>query len=269
MYFDTHCHLTLCSEPEQDAISVAEHIQEAEKNNIQYILDAGLKPQDFENRYATLKQYPNVLLGVAFAPHYTNDFKKDDLILVESYLKNQQADVLCEIGLDYYYTKENKAQQKIIFEKQLELADQYDVPFFMHIRNAYRDTLEILKANASSAKNFNGAVHCFSGTKEDAKKYLDLGLYLSFPGIITFKNAHELQEVVKYTPMDRILTETDAPYLAPVPHRGKKNRSHYVRYTNEKVASLKNRSNEETNQAIFENCKMIFEKFFNEKKLQK
>lgn len=261
MYFDSHCHLTLCSQTEQDAISIDSHLEQAQKNQIHYILDSGLKPSDFENRYQQLKNYSNVLLGIAFAPHYTNDFREQDLVLLESYLQKKQVDAICEIGLDYYYTTENKARQKVIFEKQLELAEKYQMPFFMHIRNAYRDTWQVLKSY-SSGKNFFGAVHCFSGTKEDAKKFLDLGFYLSFSGVVTFKNAKELQEVAEYAPLDRIITETDAPYLAPTPHRGKKNRSHYVQYTNKKIASLKNKNLQETNEIIFQNCKNLFVKFF-------
>ena len=221
-YFDTHSHITLC----QKNISIEEHIQRAMKNEVVKILDPGLHPKDYEERHALLKHYNNVYMGVALAPHHIDENSIKDVLLVEKIIKKYSPVAISEIGLDYRCNLEYKQEQKKCLEYQLELSKKYKLPVFLHIRDAYVDSGEIVKHTGA----YKGVVHCFSGNINDAKLFLDLGFYLSFPGIVTFKNAKEVQEAMLYTPLDRMVVETDSPYLAPVPVRGRPNESAYVKY---------------------------------------
>ena len=260
MYFDTHCHLTLC----EQHIPISEHINKASEEGMRYILDPGLKVSDFQDRYDKLKNYDNVYLGIALAPHHASEFVEEDLVLLESLIQKypQKIKALAEIGLDYYYTIENKDKQHYFLHRQLEIAEKHKLPVCLHLRDtneqqsirAYDDIISILKDHPK----VKVAVHCFSGNKQDAKNFLDLDFYLSFSGIVTFKNAKELQEIAVYCPLEKMITETDAPYLSPVPHRGKKNMCFFVKHTNEFIAQLKQIEISKLNTFFYENSCQFF-----------
>jgi TatD DNase family protein len=246
---DTHSHLTLCEE----FISLEDQLADARKIGLKKILDPGLHPSDFLERKRKLSIFPEVLLGLALAPHHSSDFKESDFELLETLCREEKPVALSEIGLEYLLLKDNHAFQRDLLARQLALAKSCDLPVFLHVREAYHDTHEVVKTSTWN----RGAVHCFTGTWEDAKKFLDLGFYISFSGIVTFKNAKELQDVARLMPLDRMLTETDAPYLAPTPMRGKKNVTSYVRYTNAFLAELRGIPLSEMNQQLWENAQTL------------
>lgn len=227
---DSHCHLTLCKE-----LEVQEHLRLAREAGVAWTLDAGTHPEDYAGRYEQLKAYPQVFMGVAWAPHHADRYKGvDDLKQLTDLLDNPATPVhaISEIGVDYFYWEDSREQQLALLEAELQIAYDYDLPVFFHLRsakdpqgrNAYEEAIEVIKKSPKP----RGSVHCFTGSKSDAKLFLDEGYLLSFSGIVTYKSAKEIQEVMRYCPSDRILVETDAPYLAPVPHRGKKNQSAFA-----------------------------------------
>ena len=244
--FDTHSHLTLS----ENHIEVHDHLKECQEVQVRYILDPGIDPFDFKEREEKLKAYSQVFLGVAIAPHISNRTNLSHLNKLKEILKSGKATAISEIGLEYFHLKDNHTYQKNLFADQLELAKEFNLPVFLHIRDAMDDAIEIVKAAGVK----RGAVHCFSGDKQAAKRFLNLGFHLSFSGIVTFKNAKNIQEAAQYTPLDRILTETDSPYLAPVPHRGKPNKSPYIIHTHAFLAKLKSIDLQTFNQAVWLNA---------------
>ena len=161
-----------------------------------------------------------------------------------------------EIGLDYYWDKENHEIQKKWFVRQMDLAKETGLPIIVHSRDAAKDTLDIMKAER--ADYLNGVIHCYSYSKEQAKEYMNMGYYLGIGGVITFKNAKKLKEVVEYAPLEYLLLETDSPYLAPVPYRGKRNCSAYLTYVAEAIAEIKKVSYEEVVRVTRENAGRLF-----------
>ncbi len=249
MLIDTHSHLTLC----EDFLPLEEQLKLARAAGITKILDPGLHPSDFDLRKKKLEKFPEVLLGVALAPHHSQNFQESDFTLLEKICREESVIALSEIGLEYLLLKDNHPFQKELLARQLSLATKCDLPVFLHIREAYADTHDIVK----NSQWQRGAVHCFTGSWVDAKKFLDLGFYLSFSGIVTFKNAREIQDVARQMPLERMLSETDAPYLAPTPHRGKKNLTSYVHHTNSFLAELRGLSLPEINAILFENAQRL------------
>ena len=163
-----------------------------------------------------------------------------------------------EIGLDYYWDKENHEKQIYWFERQLEVAREEKLPFIIHSRDAAKDTLDTMKR--LHAGDIGGVVHCFSYGKEMAREYLDMGLSLGIGGVLTFKNARKLVEVVEYAPLESLLLETDSPYLAPVPNRGKRNSSLNIPYVVAKIAEIKGVSREEVEEITWKNSFRVFGK---------
>ena len=270
-FFDTHSHLILS----QKYLNLDDHIKNANNNNLSYILDPGIFVDDFIERKKLLSSFEGVYLGIAIAPHEVkkanlNHKKKLSAFLSKYSYKNIHLNqkksysnafilALSEIGLDYYYFEETKKKQRDFFLSQLELAKNFNLPFFVHMRDSFEDILSCIKEVGYTW----GAIHCFTGNTEQAKKLLDLGLYLSFSGIVTFKKAVEIQEALKYTPNHKILTETDSPYLTPDPLRGKPNQSAYIKYTHNFIANLKNTSIENLNKNLFNNAIIFFKNRIN------
>lgn len=171
-------------------------------------------------------------------------------------LKHPKVLALGEIGLDYYWMTADKETQKYVFKRQIELSKELDLPFVVHTRDALQDTYEIIREVGVGPRG--GIMHSFSGTLEEAQAFIDLGMFISFSGVVTFKKAFELQEAAQMLPLDKILVETDAPYLAPVPKRGKENKTAYTRYVAEKIAELRGISIEEVAEATYSNAVRIF-----------
>lgn len=176
---------------------------------------------------------------------------------LENLINNKKIVAIGEIGLDYYWNKENKELQKEIFINQIELANKYNLPIVIHTREAYVDTIDILKNKINVNKK--GVFHCCPQNRELIKDALELGFYISFAGPITFKNSKNAEEVSKMVPLNKLLIETDSPYLSPEPNRGKRNDSSNVKYIAKKIAEYKGITIEEVAKATYENANKIFE----------
>jgi len=250
---DTHAHVTLCGE----YLDPARYDADCREGNVAWVLDAGIHPDDFASRKAALSPAhgfaTRYYLGVALAPHEVERATPADLDRVEQILREEDPAAICEIGLEYAQQGEHRAAQRELFSSQLALAKKYDKPVFLHIRDAWDDARELVAASGVR----RGAVHCFSGGVPEARAFLDLGFHLSFSGIVTFKNARPTQEAARFCPLDRVLTETDAPWLAPMPHRGQKNRSSWVRHTNRAIATLRGLEEQAVHRAVRVNAEAL------------
>lgn len=219
MLIDTHLHLLDC---DNDIDSI---INDAFNNDVKYLIVAGTNVEDNIKNLEVFNDYENVFLTLGYHPEVVNEINDSDLLKLEQNIIDNREKVvgIGEIGLDYHYTKENKQEQIDLFEKQLFIAKKYNLPVVVHSRDAINDTYEIIK-NMNIKK---GIIHCFSGSYEMAKKFIDLGFYLGVGGVITFKNSN-LKEVIKKLDLKNIVFETDSPYLSP--YRGEKNEPKNVLY---------------------------------------
>ena len=232
-YIDSHAHL--CGEELFDDIeNIVERFKTNEIERVMLICCDGedyLKAKQLTNKYDCF----DIARGIH--PESADEFKAEDLIKLEAELSEGLISLLGEIGLDYYWVKDNKEIQKELFISQLALADKYDLPIAVHSRDASEDTYNILREYHRSKR---GVLHCYSGSVEMMERYIKLGYYISLAGPVTFNNAKTAVEVAIAVPLDRLLYETDCPYLTPVPFRGKRNDPNFVIYTAQKIAELKN-----------------------------
>ena len=205
----------------------------------------------YEGLYAIVGLSPNDLEGIK-----TEEDIEKNVIEIKELAKNEKVVAIGEIGLDYYWNKENKELQKQMFIKQINLANRLNLPIVIHTRDAFLDTIEILKENNVEKK---GIFHCCPLNRELVKEAVKLGYYISLSGVITFKNTKNADEIINMVPEDKLLIETDSPYLSPEPFRGKRNNSMNVKYVAEKIASVKNKSVEEIADITSNNAKRIFE----------
>lgn len=232
MLVDSHCHLNF-PEFKEDFPDV---LRRAKLNGIETMLTINTRLSESREIQAIAETYPNIFCTVGVHPHDAKDYAATDLKQrIIDLSQHPKVVGLGETGLDYYYNNSPAAEQIESFEIHLDVAKDLDLPVVVHTRNADADTLACMDKYVGT----NGVFHCFSGGREMAKAGLDRGYLISFSGIITFKKAEELREVVKYVPLDRILVETDAPFLTPIPHRGKRNEPAFTLHTAEMVAELK------------------------------
>lgn len=250
--FDSHCHLEN-GRFEEDLPEVLARMKDAGVNRC---ILAGSDMETSEQIVALTKEHAHVYGVVGIHPHDAKTWTDDCADRLAQWVKEERIVGIGEIGLDYYYDHSPRGVQKEVFVKQLLLARELDMPAVFHVRDAHGDVLDLLRANRSQLPA--GVVHCYSGSVESAREYLDMGFYISFAGPITFKNANKLLDVAKYVPQDRILVETDSPYLAPVPMRGRRNEPTFVQYVAQTVAELRGISAEEMAQAAFENTCRLF-----------
>ncbi len=236
--FDTHCHL-MSHEYENEETSAI--IADAKISGVSWLNNVGYDLDSSQAAVRHAMQYDNVFATIGFHPTDVAKYEFSYLDKLDQLLNSDKVIAVGEIGLDYFYKTVSPDLQKHWFIKQIELAKQHNLPLTIHCRDAYEDCYEILKEQ----KITQGLMHCYNGTIQMAQKFLDLGFYLSFAGNITFKNAQELREVAKMAPLNKILVETDAPYLTPDPYRGEKNYPKFIMYTVKKLAELKNMPVEE------------------------
>ena len=182
--------------------------------------------------------------------------KYDQLYRIVSQLDNPKVVALGEIGLDYYWMEDPKEIQIDVFKRQIALSKEYNLPFVVHTRDALEDTYAVIKEVGVGPRG--GIMHSYSGSLEMAQKFVELGMMISFSGVVTFKKALDVQEAAQKLPLDKILVETDAPYLAPVPKRGRENRTGYTRYVVDKIAELRGLTSEEVAMATYDNAMRIF-----------
>ena len=253
MFIDTHCHLSKDDYEDLDKV-----IKDSEANDVKYLIVSGFDRKSIKETIEIASNYENVYLSLGYHPSEADITTAEDLNNLEDIIKsNKKVLAIGEIGLDYHWVKDNKEKQIILFKKQIELAKKYDLPLVIHSRDAFQDTYDILKE-----ANYKGVIHCFSGNKENAKMYTDIGFYLGIGGVITFKNTN-LKETIMDIPRDKILLETDAPYLAPTPHRGEKNESKYIPIIAQEIANLLNISIDEVAIITTQNASKMFNKDFN------
>ena len=251
---DSHCHLDAL-DYENLHQNIDEVIEKAKARDVKHLLTIGVTLSRFEKQRDTLAHRDDVSLACGVHPLDLEDepFNYDRLLQLAAHPK---VVAVGEIGLDYYYSVDNKALQQEVFAQQVQAANVLNKPVIIHTRAAREDTIRILREN--DAQKCGGVLHCFTENLEMAKQGLDLGFYISFSGIITFKNAEEIRAVARQVPLDRLLVETDSPYLAPVPYRGKQNQPAYVREVCEYVATLKGVSVEEFAQITTQNFERLF-----------
>lgn len=214
-----------------------------------------LETSRLAKEYAT--QYRNIYAGLGFHPHDAKKMQSTDLQTFAEWAEHPKVVAIGEIGLDYYYDHSPREVQRRVFIEHIDLAKQLHLPIIVHDRDAHGDIIEIIK---TEAKGVPGVFHCYSGSLEMAKELLKMGYYLSFGGSATFKNAHKLREVVRFVPLERILLETDSPYLAPEPYRGKRNIPNMVQVVLARVAQERGESTEILAQATNKNISDLFAK---------
>lgn len=237
---DSHCHLNML-DLTPDAGDLNKVVARAQAQGVHYFLNVCVKLSDFHNILATANAYPFVSASVGLHPNETDE-EADEVTLIKLG-ESPKVIAIGETGLDYFRSNGDLDWQRERFRRHIRAAKALKKPLIIHTREARQDTLAILQDEA--ANEVGGIMHCFSEDWETAKQALDMGFYISFSGIVTFKNALALQDIAKQLPMDRMLIETDSPYLAPQPLRGKPNEPAYVRHTAEYIATLKNLSLED------------------------
>ncbi len=250
MIFDSHAHYNdNAFSDDREAL-----LASMRDNNVEYIMNACSGFDEMEDILALCRRYPGVYGAVGIHPENACLCDSETENIIRSYVKEEKIRAIGEIGLDYYWDSVPRDVQKQCFDFQLSVADKLQMPVIIHDREAHKDSLDIV----SQHKGIQGVFHCFSGSREMAREVLDLGLYIAFGGALTFKNNVKTVEVAKYVPLDRMVVETDCPYLTPVPYRGKRNSSLYVHYVIEKIAEIKGISPQEVEDATFENGKRLF-----------
>lgn len=251
---DSHCHLDAL-DYETRHRNVDEVIDNAKARGVQQFISICTTVGRFEAMKALTAHRPEVYLSCGVHPLNVDEEPFDYAKLLQFAL-DPRVVAVGETGLDYHYTPETKALQQDQFVQQVEIANKVNKPLIIHTRAAREDTMQILEEGG--AEKCGGVLHCFTEDWAMAKRALDLGFYISISGIITFRNAEELREVVRQVPLERLLVETDSPYLAPVPYRGKPNQPAYVREVCEYVATLKGLSLTEFAQITTQNVQKLF-----------
>ena len=204
---------------------------------------------------ALAEKYPYVYAAVGVHPDEVGALNEETFAGMEALLGHDKVVAVGEIGLDYYWDNESHEVQEKWFVRQLELARRHNLPIIIHSREAAADTMEIMKAHA---QGLEGVIHCYSYSREQAEEYVKMGFYIGIGGVLTFKNAKKLKEVAEVVPLEQIVLETDCPYLAPEPFRGKRNQSSYIRYVAEKLAEIKGITAEEVIAVTEENAKKMY-----------
>ena len=254
MMIETHCHLDyLKAEPLEE---IRRKIKEA---GITKIITIGVDPENLDKVMELSNAFEEIYFTQGIHPHDAKEATEVEFQKIISRASLPKMVAVGEIGLDYHYNNSPPEVQRAVFEKQLQLASDLDLPVVIHTRDADEDTRAILKNFSSSLKR-KGVVHSFTSTLELAQFVLDEGFYIGFNGIITFKKSEGVQEVVKMTPAERILFETDSPFLTPVPHRGKENAPFYLPFVAAKIAELKNLDLEKLKIQVLHNSLQCFHK---------
>ena len=249
MLVDTHFHLS--KEYYDDIDSV---IKDALSNKITTLIMSGCDKDSIIEGLEYIKKYDNLYMTVGFHPEETDIITDDDILWLEDIVKaNKKIIGIGEIGLDYYYTKENKTVQIELFKKQLNLAEKLGLPVVVHTREAFLDTYNLLKEFKG-----RGVIHCFTSNFENANRFISIGFKLGIGGVVTFKNSN-LREVIKEVELNNIILETDSPYLSPEPFRGKKNEPKNILIIAEKIAEIKGMSLDEVSLVTTKNAYSLFD----------
>lgn len=252
MLFDSHCHVDDDSY-DQDRTELIEGLP---KKGIDLIMEIGADMDSSRRATVLAKRYPFIYAAVGVHPHDTRRMTENDIEELALLASEPKVKAIGEIGLDYHYMDTDKPTQKKWFKRQMELTMDLSMPFIIHDRDSHADCLEILKK--FDIKRVGGVMHCFSGSVEMAKEVIKMGMIISLGGPVTFKNARHSVDVAREIPLDKILIETDSPYLTPEPLRGKRNSPEYVRYVAEKIAQIKGETFETVAKVTKENAMKLF-----------
>lgn len=253
MYIDTHAHL----QDEKLINNIDRVVLNATENNVNKIICSSYDISSSEMSVEISNKFKNVYSTVGVHPEECKEYNIDVEEKLTQLAKDKKVVAIGEIGLDYHYTEENKETQKQVFIKQIILADKLNLPIVIHMRDATGDTMQIIRQYKNHLNN-GGVFHCFNASKEILDEIIKLGFYVSYGGAITFNNANSLREIVKQTPLDRILTETDCPYMTPVPHRGEINEPKNINLIIKKISEIKNIEILELEKIIENNTKNIY-----------
>lgn len=253
MFVDSHCHLDRL-ELDKLGLTLAQVIAQAQQKQVQHMLCVCVSLTEFEQMAQIVADYPMVSISCGEHPLHQHDKVDAELLLQQC--TQPRVVAVGETGLDYFYSPDSKLSQQEAFVSHIQVANQLNKPLIIHTRDARADTLTLMRSH--QADTAGGVLHCFTENWDMAKAALDLGFYISISGIMTFRNATELRDVVRKLPLDRLLIETDSPYLAPVPFRGKTNQPAYVTAVAEAVAEVKGISITELANITTENFYQLF-----------
>ena len=251
MLVDSHAHI----DDDRFDSDRDEMLSRARAAGVGLIVNIGADMASSARSVALAEQYPQVYATVGMHPHDAKDMREQDYQQLVRWAAQPKVVAIGEIGLDYHYDLSPRPVQQEVFLRQLDIARQTGKPFVVHEREAHADTFEIIR---SAAKGLEGVFHCFSGSVETARQYLKLGFYVSIAGPVTFPKSAKTKEVARYVPLDRLLVETDSPYLTPQAFRGRRNEPAYVRLVAEEIAALREVSLEELARATSENACRLF-----------
>ncbi|PIK13820.1 TatD family hydrolase [Halobacteriovorax sp. JY17] len=246
---ETHCHLDYLKEEE-----LSELLSKSLAHGIEKIMTISVSPNNLQTVVDIANNHDNIFCTQGIHPHDAKEWSNEAEKIIRSNLGNQKVKAVGEIGLDFHYNKSGTKEQIEVFKKQLEIAIEFEKPVVIHTRDADKETMEILKEYAPRMKR-KGVIHSFTSTKELALCALDLGFHLGFNGIITFKNAEDVRDTLRVCPIERILLETDAPFLTPIPYRGRENAPYYLPFIAEKVAEIKEVELETVLKTCYQNSK--------------
>ena len=254
MIFETHAHY----DDERFDEDRETLIGSLRSKGVGNVINVGASFEGCRASFEYAKNHDFIFAALGIHPENCEDYTPENVSWIEEHVKDERVVAVGEIGLDYYWVKdpEGRKRQREIFKEQLELARKYKLPVIIHSREACEDTLEILEIAAKTG--ITGVMHCFSYSREVAKRYFGLGFYIGVGGVVTFKNSKKLKEAVCAAPLDKILLETDCPYMAPEPFRGRRNDSTLIKYVAEEIARLKDISADEVISVTEENAKRLF-----------
>jgi TatD DNase family protein len=254
MLIDSHAHI----QGKEYAGEVGAIIERAQAAGVEKIIAVGGAGDMSSNTEAMLiaDAFPNVYATLGMHPHDAKDVGSEELARLQDLTSHRKVVAVGETGLDYYYSHSPHDVQRRVFARFIHMARETGLPIVVHERDAARDVAALLRSEGGG--ELRGVIHCFTGNDQAARAYLDLGFYLSFTGIITFKNAAALRDVVRNVPLERLLVETDSPYLTPVPHRGKRNEPAYVRFVAEMIAAVKEVEFEKIAETTTRNVQELF-----------
>ena len=255
--FDTHCHIADSAFDEDRAVVIA-RFRESGVCRANVVADPCEEEPNQEKVFSLVEQYDFLCASIGAHPHNASRYDESAERTILEYLNHPKCRLLGEIGLDYHYDLSPREVQREVFDRQLELAYEKQVPVQLHIREAHGDCMDMLRSRLAAGRMPAGVMHCYTGSWEAAKVYLDAGLYISLSGALTFKNAPKLQEVCRNVPADRLLIETDCPYMAPVPLRGRRNEPAFITHTLAKAAQLREVSPERMAEQLYANALRIF-----------
>lgn len=252
MIFESHAHY----DDEEFNEDRNELLAAMPENGIEYIINVASSVKSVENTIALTQNYPFIYGAVGVHPSSTGELNEENFKWIKKQCRLEKMVAVGEIGLDYYWDEPDREIQKNWFRKQLTMAKQEGLPVIIHSREAAKDTVEIMREMESD--KIGGVIHCFSYPREIARAFLKMGFYLGIGGVVTFQNAKVIKDVVEYAPLDRILLETDCPYLAPMPHRGERNSSLNLPLIAQEIARIKEIEYDEVIRVTNQNAKKLF-----------